>query len=102
LPDNSTTHNTPGNAPILGLRYLPHLGAAAVLTRTGPDRGTLYRLRPGTGEFEPLATIDSPGDMAVGRSGEIYVASRGPTSGINVCLGDRSVRFLHTRADPAV
>jgi len=93
LPD--ATHSTPGNAPILGVRYLPHLGAAAVLTSTGPDRGTLYRFRPGTGEFQPLATIDSPGDMVVGRAGEIYVASR-HVGGVNVCMADGSVRFIST------
>jgi prepilin-type processing-associated H-X9-DG protein len=98
------TFNTPGNAPILDVAYLPHLGAAAVLTRTDPDRGTLYRFRPGTGEFTPIATLDRPGDMAVGLAGEIYVVQRAGSShpgGVNVCMADGSVRFIRASSTPS-
>lgn len=97
-------HSTPGSAAVLSIRYLPHLGAAAVLTKSGPDQGTLYRFRIGDGAFEPLATIDHPGDMAVGRSGEVYMVSRAGSThsgGINVCMADGSVRFLRTSITPS-
>lgn len=96
--------STPGNASIISMRYLPHLGAAAVLTKSGPDQGKLYRFRTSDGAFQPLATLDRPGDMAVGSGGEVYVISRAGSShpgGVNVCMQDGSVRFISTGIAPA-
>jgi hypothetical protein len=99
VPRPTTTHSAPGNASILGMKFLPHLGAAVVMTRTGFNSGTLYRFRLGDGSFERLASISSPGDMTVGLEGEIYVASA-QSGGVHVVLGDGSVRFIRTQITP--
>ncbi len=101
LPD--ATHSTPGNAPILGLRFLPDLGAAIVLTRAPDGRSDVQRFSLGTGEFETVATIDAPtgpGAVAIGRAGEVYTGSTMQMGGVNVCMADGSVRFVRVGIDP--
>lgn len=87
--------SVPGNERILGMKFLPHLGAAVVMTRSGFNTGTLYRFRLGDGSFERLASVPSPGHMEVGLEGEIYFGSPG-TRGVHVRSHNGSSHFIRT------